>query len=283
MNFKYTLDKSSKKFPCPSCGKKTFVKFLDTESKSYLSENIGRCDRESNCGYFSSPHSNKPLFAISKYTPPSTPTFHDELVIDIYCNNYDNNYFIQFLLQHFPEENVIHAIEKYFIGTCNHWKGATIFYQIDSALKICGAKVMLYDCNTGKRVKKPFPHINWLHSVLRLENFVLQQSLFGLHLVNNLDIENTICLVESEKTAIIMSIHFPHYVWLATGSKQNLKLKFLEPIKAYKIIAFPDKSEFKDWNTKVDLLAKNGFGISCSSLLENKNIENGADLVDLVF
>jgi hypothetical protein len=281
MNFKYALDKSSKKFLCPSCGKKTFVKFLDTTTNNYLKESLGRCDRESNCGCFNSPSSNKPLSVITNYAPP-IPTFHDLELIDIYCKNYDNNQFIQYLLISFSEESVIQAIEKYLVGTSDHWKGATIFYQIDQNFNICAGKVMLYDCNTGKRVKKPLPHINWLHSVLRLDNFVLQQCLFGLHLAINYNKQKTICLVESEKTAIVMSIQFPKYIWLATGSKANLKLKLLKPIKQYSIIVFPDKSEFNDWNAKVDLFSKNGFSISCSGLLENKNISKGDDLVDFL-
>ena len=31
--FRYSLDKSSKKFVCPNCNKKTFVLYIDTETK----------------------------------------------------------------------------------------------------------------------------------------------------------------------------------------------------------------------------------------------------------
>lgn len=281
MKYKYTLDKSSKKFNCPRCGKKTFVKFIDTETNNYMEGSLGRCDRESNCGYFNAPNANKPITTPLNHLPPIS-TFHDIELIDIYCNNYNTNNFVQYMLKHFDEELVIQVIEKYIIGTCDNWKGATIFYQIDQDFNIYAGKVMLYHCNTGKRVKKPFPHINWLHSVLQLKRFVLQQCLFGLHLAVNCNKHKTICLVESEKTAILMSIYFPDNVWLATGSKTNLKLQLLKPIKQFNIIVFPDKSEFEDWNKKVVLLKKNGFKIICSNLLENKNINKGDDLVDFL-
>jgi hypothetical protein len=32
-------------------------------------------------------------------------------------------------------------------------------------------------------------------------------------------------IVESEKTAIVMSILLPHYIWLATGVKETLNLR----------------------------------------------------------
>lgn len=91
-----------------------------------------------------------------------------------------------------------------------------------------------------------------------------------------------VCLVESEEIAIIMSILFSHCLWLATGSKANLKEELLKPLKDYKIIVFPDKTEFDDWNTKVKALEKDGFLISCSAFLEDKNLDEGADLVDML-
>jgi len=51
-NHRYYFDKSGKKFCCPACQKKTFVLYVDSEKGNYLSEQYGRCDRESNCGYF---------------------------------------------------------------------------------------------------------------------------------------------------------------------------------------------------------------------------------------
>jgi hypothetical protein len=141
-------------------------------------------------------------------------------------------------------------------------------------------KIMLYSCYIDKRVKKTFNHISWIHKQLKLQNFVLQQCLFGLHNVNKIKKGDTICIVESEKTAIIMSVVLPNYLWLATGSKTAFKEKMLEPIKNYKIIAYPDKTEYQEWNKTALLLNKQGFNIQCSNLLENIDIEDGRDLID---
>lgn len=284
MNYKYTLDKSSKKFICPSCGKKRLVKYLSTETQNYLNGS-GRCDRESKCGYHVSPKGNTLSVIQNKsVTLEVQPfaTFHNQMVIGMYGRGYSNNNFRNYLLLFFSATEVAHAIKKYFIGTSNHWNGATIFWQVDEQLNVCAGKVMLYDNKTGKRVKKPYPHINWMHKVLHINEFVLQQCLFGIHNLCDYLRGSTVCIVESEKTAVIMSLIFPAYLWLATGSKANLKAKLLRPLKHYKIIVFPDKTEFKDWNTKVEYLQALGFMIRCSSLLEGSDLEEGNDLVDML-
>jgi len=50
--YRYILEKGSKKYHCPDCNKKTFVRYIDAQNgNNYLSSEYGRCDRESNCGY----------------------------------------------------------------------------------------------------------------------------------------------------------------------------------------------------------------------------------------
>jgi hypothetical protein len=280
--YKNTLDRSSKKFQCPSCTKKTFVYYKDNETGAYLETVYGRCDRESKCGYFKTPADNKSIVTPIKEALFMAPTFLNETVINKYCTNYDDNNFINYVLKHFPEEKVYDAIELYYIGTGGPWKGATIFWQIDEHHNIRTGKTMLYDCNTGNRVKKPYPHINWMHKVLQKTPYVLQQCLFGLQLTLNEPQKKTVCIVESEKTAFVMSMILPDYHWMATGSKSNLKQDLLIPIKDFKIILYPDKTEFIDWNNKMKLLIESGFKMKCSNLLEKIDIELGGDLVDLI-
>lgn len=54
-NHRYHFDKSSKKFRCPACQKKTFVLYVDPVTGNYLPEQYGKCDRESNCSFFQLP------------------------------------------------------------------------------------------------------------------------------------------------------------------------------------------------------------------------------------
>ena len=75
--YKYTLDKSSKKFTCPKCHKKTFVKYIETETGNYVNDITGRCDRETNCNYHSkSKGENKNTFVVV-FVPKPKPSFYN--------------------------------------------------------------------------------------------------------------------------------------------------------------------------------------------------------------
>ena len=109
--YQNTLDKSSKKFICPNCGKRTFVRFVETESGKYLAENFGRCDRESECRYYAHPVNEKMHFRAFKI-PEVIPTSY--ISSEIMCkteNNYEENNFVKFLLKHFDVKQVGKALE----------------------------------------------------------------------------------------------------------------------------------------------------------------------------
>jgi len=286
--YRYTLEKSSKKKSvCPKCDKRTLVRFIDNEKGNYLSENYGRCDRENQCGYFLKPSQEKTYFSIVKI-PEVIPTsyinskFMSETEID-----YNQNNFVKFLLKHFNVKQVGKVLEIYHIGTSKHRfrhidfpnyrseGGANIFWQIDNKNRVRTGKIMLYNEVSGKRIKEPFNHVNWAHR----KPFNLSQCLFGLHRIN-IDLNKPIAIVESEKTAIIMSIEAPNYIWLATGSKSNLKEELLQPLKNRIVVLYPDNDSFNDWQKLVNQLKLKGYKIAISDLLEQMNLKVGSDLAD---
>ncbi len=171
-----------------------------------------------------------------------------------------SNMLIKYLLKIFGPEITIQLICKYFIGTSNHrfqdknypgymsGAGSTIFWQRDIQGKVRTGKVMLYDPELGKRVKDPFNHITMVHSKLKQSGFKLRQCLFGEHLLK--DNPKLVALVESEKTAIIASIYFPRFTWLAVGGKENLTFEMCKVLKGRKVILFPDLNAFDNWSQK---------------------------------
>jgi hypothetical protein len=191
----------------------------------------------------------------------------------LYNNEPINDNLTEYLSSIFTPDEVSTASQKYFLtGSNYYWSNATLFWQIDNKEQIHACKIMLYKKHTGKRIKEPYNHINWLHNALKEPEFNLKQCLFGLHLINT-DYQKEIAIVESEKTAIIMSIFLPQFIWIATGSKSNFKIELLEPLKKRKCIAFPDKGEFNNWNNKAKELQTIGYKIAVSNLLEQTSFK----------
>lgn len=281
IQYKYSLDKSSKKFLCPKCNKRTFVKYIDNQTNSYLNDVLGRCDREKNCGYHSRPSGTISTLE-PVYIPPKETSFHSYSLVTESGRNFKQNNFIQFLKTLFDENQIKEAILKYLIGTSKHWSGATVFWQFDNFEKVRHGKIMLFNSETGKRYKNAegYAYISSVRSVLKLNDFNLNQCLFGLHLINTINIK-TVALVEAEKTAIIMSIFKPEYIWLATGSKSGFKEEYLKPIKEFKIVAFPDKGEYIDWLNKAIQLNAFGYKITVNDWLENQSYPDGSDFADV--
>ena len=95
-------------------------------------------------------------------------------------------------------------MSEYRVGTSKHWPGSCVFWQIDINGRVRTGKVMLYDAESGKRVKEPYSHLTWAHSLLKLPDFNLRQCFFGEHLLP-MNRGKPVALVESEKTAMVAS------------------------------------------------------------------------------
>lgn len=207
--------------------------------------------------------------------PPKPTSYHPFKLMEASLGYTDN--FTQFMSGVFGQELTDKAAKTYYVGASKFWKGATIFWQVDEVGRVRYGKVMLYSSKDGKRIKEPFNHFTNVHSILKLKDFNYKQCLFGLHLLNG----NTkpVAIVESEKTAIIMSIVDDSYLWLATGGKGNFNYEFLAPIKGREITAFPDAGE-TIWSEVAERLNKVGFNITVSDVLNEK--DKGFDLADAV-
>lgn len=285
------------RYHCPSCQhrEKTFTCYIDTETGKHIAPTVGRCNRESNCGYHYTPKQYFQDNNISFDTPQAkhynrlTVVIHQKnsisfIPVEVFKSSlkgYENNFFVDFLISVFDTEIATQLISRYFIGTSKHWPGATIFWQIDNSGKIRTGKIMLYDTFTGKRVKEPFNHITWVHKALKLPEFELKQCLFGEHLLR--DKVKPVAIVESEKTAVIASVYFPQFIWLAVGSINNLNSEKCQVLSGRRVTLFPDLNGFEKWNSKAKELSHLSI-FTVSDLLERKATaaerEQGLDLAD---
>ena len=222
------------------------------------------------------------------------------------------------------EEQMQRAAQRYRLGASRD--GGVIFWQIDEFDQLRDGKIMHYrpDCHRDHD-RKP----TWVSYLLKRngqlpEDWKSEHCLFGLHLLANTNctnqtnngtlkdssdstdscsekesvpsvssvVEKTICVVESEKTAVIMSEAKPEYIWLATGGKTELNVAKLRPLAGRKVILFPDTDEtgetYREWY-EVAEAATDVFGhpFTVSSILEQQatKAQKAAkiDIADLLF
>jgi len=286
----YQLAEGKKYSVCPLCSENRRKKtqkcmMLDWE------RGLGTCQH---CGeviqlhtYKATHKKNRKEKLINKPKPfstkPSNVTFHtipNSLFAASTDKYYCNNLF-DFLKEKLGEKKTTELFKLYKIGSSKHWKGATVFWQIDRSNSVRGGKIMLYNKFNGKRVKQPYPHINWVHKILKFDNYVLRQCFFGEHLLGN---NKPVAIVESEKSAIIASAYFSEFTWLAV-SLNNFKIELCEVLEGKTVLLYPDLNAFSSWSDKArEISDELNVKFIVSDYLEKNASDNarknGLDLAD---
>lgn len=222
--------KHEKKSRCPQCGRSgKYTRIYDLVKGEYLPERFGRCDREGSCAYDHKPSDERQWLAEykrgtdrrdlsqwrveAKRPKPQPVSYHPASLVDEAAAN---NHMLRFWLSSiFIEDVVESALSRYHVGGMRN--GDTIFFQIDNNNNVRAGKIMRY-LSDGHRDHSSNP--TWLHCAMGLkEGFHLSQVPFGYHLPN----DRRTAVVESEKSAIIMSFVNPSRRWIAVGGSTNLE------------------------------------------------------------
>ena len=287
------------RYTCPSCQRKRcFSRYIDTEKRISFPNHVGRCDHEQKCGYHftprnyfeETPNAKQQLFeksplSVRLHEIKTIPiSFIDEGIVKRSLKRYETNRLYQFLTSQFRESSAMSLMKKYHVGSSKHWEGATVFWQIDHNNQVRTGKIMLYNPNTGKRVKEPHNHITWAHSLLHKSGFNMKQCFFGEHLLAA-DKIRPVALVESEKTALIASYYLPQYLWLASGGKNGcFNENCLSALAKRSVVLFPDLGATAYWQSKIGMMRNNGIEVQLFDYLETNAPESerkeGYDIAD---
>ena len=142
---------------------------------------------------------------------------------------------------------------------------------------------MQYNPATGHRIKDGGIPVDWVHARLKKqgilpESWAVTQCLFGEHLLPQRP-DSIVCLVESEKTALIGSGFCPQYIWVATGGKTQLGPK-LSVLQGRKVLVFPDIDATQEWKEKLSAIP--GLSLTFSTILEESaSDEDHAAQIDI--
>ena len=216
-------------------------------------------------------------------------------------------------------KQMLNASCRYCIGTSK--RGGVIFWQIDHEGRVHDGKVMYYQPDCHRNKDKRF-HPTWVSAILARREAALAKSLnleptfnsprsshcfFGLHLLMadgrcmnreplTLNHEPVICIVESEKSAFILSELFPQHIWLASGGLGEVQPDKFHPLRGRRVVMFPDTDPdgiaFRRWTDAASQVMRTFFWedsppIHVSQLLElhatKEQKERKIDLVDFLF
>lgn len=302
--------------PCPNCQKRKFKQYVDDNGQP-LARHVGKCERLDKCGYHYTPRqyfADNPEAASkaaaskgedwkaselwrTRHEPPKPKPidYLPEQVVRGAYTDFKRNNFVLYLASLFGREKTRELIQMYRLGTHKRlfaFKGyAVIFWQIDSAGNVRQGKAMGYNPKTGRRIKEPHNQVAFIGKRILSQqgnpNPNLAQCLFGAHLLPKYP-DAPVCIVESEKTAVICAGYVPSAVWLATGGKNGAR--WTEPdviaeLEGRDVTLYPDLGAFDEWGEKAKIL-----GTVCdytvSDFLEREASEEqraeGGDIADLL-
>jgi hypothetical protein len=283
-SYKYKLDKSSKKYLCPQCGKQKLVRYVDSASGELQSCHFGRCDREDSCGYFLYPKSELKEYgqivrSLAISTESRLPKQQEQVFIpwealeSTFVGHNQCSFFTYLIENGIPDSLLEKVIEMYLLGTIQsgHLRGALTIPYINVEDNIAFVQVKMFD-ELNKTIKtsalhsilKGNPGNDWVYEYEKNEHKVT--CFFGAHLLKMYP-NNPIVLVEAPKTAIYGACYYgapkteKDLLWLAVYNKSSLTAEKFKILEGRKILLIPDLSSdsgtFKKWEDKALKYAKN--------------------------
>jgi hypothetical protein len=215
---RYQLEKHpKKKGPCPACGEKGVFRYYQNEEGERLDEQYGICDRAAKCGHdhrpsgelFKSDHQEPGQAEIVVIRPPEAKTIDLLEKTKLHSSNF-----------HRWAEDVMGVSAEHL----ERWAVAsdgdrTAYLHFDQSGNLTNVKWFRYTPE-GRRDKQFEPHA--LRQPAPKERCRFQFCFYGEHLLRTDDPTRPICMVESEKTAVIASFFYPQFDWLACGSANGI-------------------------------------------------------------
>lgn len=173
----------------------------------------------------------------------------------------------------------------------------TVFWQVDAEGHPRTGHYMKYKPDGHRMKAKGEYNTDWFHSLLERNGVTdiydpnrqePRQCIFGEHLLSHYP-NAPVCIVESEKTAVLMAIAYgnhPMQVWMACAGLGNLTAERLEPIirQRRRIILYPDRDAIDKWQEKANELKYDRVTLDTRAVTQWWQPEDGdkADIADVV-
>lgn len=278
---------------CPQCGQREFSPYINVLTGQPIDDkSCGKCNRQTNCGYHQSPREwfdeHRPerrewlpkeeyiarkrqerkeaeearrryeqreaerkarrFDPLSHEQHPDAQAYIDRMGELCEQSQSTDNALARWLYTKFAKDKADEVLRLYRTGSTP--EGWIIYWQLDVHGRVRTGKMMAYGTD-GHRLKGNRPSFNWVHAKEGIEQLA-DQCLFGEHRI--MGWEGSIAIVESEKTALYLTLRYPNILWLATGGKQNFRHEVLWPLCGKEVFVLPDADALDDWAGKAEML-----------------------------
>lgn len=244
----------------------------------------GKCDRVNHCGYEFRPDGNTTVEVEEKQKQPIS-VLPRSVVVKALKHGIGKDPLTEFLLQ--ASDLAPQVLRDYVVSSVPFRDTvAPVFWLIDHNGKVRSGKMMVYETKDGVPHRKHHTNqwrvFGWVHT--KIKDYNLETCFFGAHLVPKYP-DKPVHVVESEKTALIMSCVAPDYLWLAAGSMTMLQPEYLPDLRGRDVVLHPDKGEktYAYWGLKAkEILEQNLVGsIKISNFTQDREeLEEGDDISD---
>lgn len=274
------------RFTCPQCGKKKcFTRYKNTETNEYIDESCGKCDHEISCGYHYPPkqyfqnHPSAGNYERGNYPHIIAPKARPLCFIPysyVEKSHLTTSNFMSFLINKFGDCPTVHqAFDNYMLGATR--SNGVIYWQIDYEGRVRTGKVMHYMPDGHRAEVTYFIHYKMKDKKLLPSDWIETQCLFGEHLLKYRP-NDMVNLVESEKTAVIGSIFYPQFIWIATSGCNGLKKEKLNHLVGRTVRVYPDSGEYDKWKQEMEKTS----GIKYSIVKDLEEYPPNTDIADLL-
>ena len=285
--------KRVQKTDCPSCGqRKCFVRYVDTKNDNkYLDDSVGKCDHQHSCNYHYTPHDYFRDHPDQKDRRPADDT--TAIVIPpprpmepldpkfVTRSHSPRSTFWQWFAGDAARRLGLRAVdvsrvyENYLIGATR--RSDVIFWQVDEQRRVRSGHIMQYGTDGHRLGFQGWAHVPLIQQGKLPLDWQLYQCLYGQHLLP-LRRQARVCLVESEKTALVMAACHPDQLWLATCGSGGLSADKLDCLRGRRVTLFPDSGCYAKWLRQMQLTK--GIDYNVSERLEA--YPPNTDLADLL-
>lgn len=286
--------KTVQKTTCPQCGrKKCFVRYVDTSHQfDYLSDEVGKCDHQHSCGYHYTPHDyyrdhpshsdRQQIPSVEAPTPPPLPRPLLPLPMNLVWRSHSPQSTLwQWLTTDctrrlgLDPQAVRRVYDNYFVGATR--QSDVIYWQIDHRQRVRSGHIMQYGPDGHRLGFQGWTHVPLIRQGLLPPDFQLYQCLYGEHLLP-LRRQAHVCIVESEKSALVLAARHPDQLWLATCGSGGLSADKLDCLRGRRVTLFPDSGCYEKWHD----IMQHTTGIDYTVTAQLEQYPPNTDLVDLL-